>query len=60
MLAIIISTVFEKKSAEQVVELLNGMFSRFDDLVEFHNVEKIKTIGDSYMVVAGVPQPLAH
>ena len=49
----------EKKSAEQVVELLNGMFSRFDDLVEFHNVEKIKTIGDSYMVVAGVPQPMA-
>lgn len=49
----------EKKSAEQVVDLLNKMFSRFDDLVEFHGVEKIKTIGDSYMVVAGVPQPMA-
>ena len=33
------------------------MFSRFDDVVSEHNVEKIKTIGDAYMVVAGLPEP---
>ena len=32
------------------------MFSEFDDVVEEFGVEKIKTIGDSYMIVAGVPQ----
>lgn len=40
----------------ELVELLNDLFSRFDDLVEKHRVEKIKTIGDGYMAVAG----LAH
>ena len=44
-------------SAEKVVSLLNNMFSRFDDVVSEHNVEKIKTIGDAYMVVAGLPEP---
>jgi len=41
----------------QLVELLNDVFSRFDKLVEKHGVEKIKTIGDAYMVVAGLPIP---
>lgn len=40
-----------------LVELLNEIFSRFDQLVEKHGVEKIKTIGDAYMVVAGLPLP---
>ena len=40
-----------------LVELLNEIFSRFDQLVEKHGVEKIKTIGDAYMVVAGLPTP---
>ena len=31
------------------------MFSQFDDLAETYGVEKIKTIGDSYMVVSGMP-----
>ena len=47
----------ESKSADELVSLLNGMFSRFDDLCEKHGAEKIKTIGDSYMVVAGAPEP---
>lgn len=40
-----------------LVELLDELFSRFDDLVERSHVEKIKTIGDCYMVAAGVPTP---
>ena len=46
----------DQVSAEKVVSLLNNMFSRFDDVVSEHNVEKIKTIGDAYMVVAGLPE----
>jgi class 3 adenylate cyclase len=42
---------------EQVVELLNEVFSDFDVLADKHGVEKIKTIGDSYMAAAGVPTP---
>jgi adenylate cyclase len=38
-----------------LVELLNEMFSHFDTLVEKYNLEKIKTIGDCYMVASGVP-----
>ena len=45
----------EKVSADEVVALLDGMFSRFDDVVDEFGVEKIKTIGDSYMIVAGIP-----
>jgi len=37
------------------VNMLNAIFEKFDELVEKHGVEKIKTIGDSYMVVGGVP-----
>lgn len=40
----------------ELVELLNGIFSRFDQLAERHSLEKIKTIGDAYMVVAGLPE----
>jgi adenylate cyclase len=39
---------------EQVVELLNEMFSAFDLLVEEHGLEKIKTIGDAYMAAGGL------
>jgi class 3 adenylate cyclase len=40
-----------------LVELLNEIFSEFDRLTEIYNLEKIKTIGDSYMAVAGLPTP---
>ena len=40
----------------QLVELLNQTFSIFDQLAEQHGLEKIKTIGDAYMVVAGLPE----
>jgi GAF domain-containing protein len=40
----------------ELVELLNEVFSYFDELVEKYGLEKIKTIGDCYMVAAGVPR----
>ena len=42
---------------EKLVDLLNQIFSRFDLIAESYNLEKIKTIGDAYMVVGGLPNP---
>jgi len=42
---------------QELVEMLNEVFSHFDLLVEKHGLEKIKTIGDCYMVASGVPRP---
>ncbi|MBU2488075.1 MAG: adenylate/guanylate cyclase domain-containing protein [Proteobacteria bacterium] len=44
---------------EDLVGFLNQVVSRFDDLTAKHGMEKIKTIGDAYMVVAGLPEPRA-
>jgi adenylate cyclase len=44
-------------SPGETVGLLDRLFSAFDDLVERHGLEKIKTIGDAYMVVGGLPVP---
>ncbi|MGK7887723.1 MAG: adenylate/guanylate cyclase domain-containing protein [Leptolyngbyaceae cyanobacterium] len=41
--------------AEELVGILNNIFSEFDALAEEHQLEKIKTIGDAYMVVGGLP-----
>ncbi|ALG67793.1 adenylate/guanylate cyclase domain-containing protein [Beggiatoa leptomitoformis] len=41
----------------EMVELLNQLFTTFDHLAEHHGLEKIKTIGDAYMVVGGLPVP---
>jgi class 3 adenylate cyclase len=46
-----------RRSAKELVEFLNVIFSKFDQLAELHGLEKIKTIGDAYMVVAGLPTP---
>ena len=43
--------------ADALVRLLDEVFSAFDALVEVRGLEKIKTIGDAYMVVAGLPTP---
>jgi guanylate cyclase len=43
-------------TATELVELLNEVYSHFDALVEKYDLEKIKTIGDCYMVAAGVPR----
>jgi len=42
--------------AEHVVEVLDRVFSEFDELCERHGIEKIKTIGDAYMAAGGVPR----
>lgn len=42
--------------AREVVRLLDRVFSAFDSIAARYNLEKIKTIGDEYMVVAGIPQ----
>lgn len=42
--------------ADEVVSILDEMFSSFDDLVNEYGLEKIKTIGDEYFVAAGVPE----
>ena len=44
----------------ELVEILNEIFSEFDQLVEIHRLEKIKTIGDAYMVVGGLPKPMPN
>ncbi|MFN3360061.1 MAG: adenylate/guanylate cyclase domain-containing protein [Pseudanabaenaceae cyanobacterium] len=48
------SQVAYHKSPQEVVSLLNRIFSRFDTLVEKYDLEKIKTIGDEYMAVGGL------
>jgi class 3 adenylate cyclase len=45
------------RSPIDIVNLLNTIFSAFDHLAEKHGLEKIKTIGDSYMLVGGIPIP---
>ena len=44
-------------SAPDLVRILNRLFSNFDELAFKYGVEKIKTIGDAYMAVAGLPEP---
>ena len=46
-----------RKTPQALVELLNQIFSEFDALADAHGLEKIKTIGDAYMAVAGLPEP---
>ncbi|MCU0428028.1 MAG: hypothetical protein MUF71_20645 [Candidatus Kapabacteria bacterium] len=46
-----------QRSPEEVVDILNRIFSAFDIFSEQYNLEKIKTIGDAYMIVGGVPNP---
>jgi class 3 adenylate cyclase len=45
----------ERLSPEEMLERLNYIFSDFDELAEIHGLEKIKTIGDAYMAVSGLP-----
>lgn len=47
----------ERLAPEEVIEILDALFSRFDEVAEGLGLEKIKTVGDSYMVVGGLPIP---
>ncbi|MDQ6433984.1 adenylate/guanylate cyclase domain-containing protein [Mesorhizobium sp. LHD-90] len=45
---------------QDVVNLLNGLFTRFDAAASELGIEKIKTVGDAYMAVCGLPEPVAN
>lgn len=53
------TTLAATETPERVVEILNQIFSSFDVLAERRGLEKIKTIGDAYMAVGGLPVPRA-
>jgi class 3 adenylate cyclase len=46
-----------QRTPDEVVELLDAIFLRFDWIVENLGLEKIKTVGDAYLLVGGVPEP---
>jgi adenylate cyclase len=48
-----------RSSPEDFADALDELFRRFDDIVDRHQLEKIKTIGDAYVAVAGAPVPIA-
>ncbi len=47
----------ETLTPEQLVETVDYYFSKFDDIIQHHGIEKIKTIGDAYMCAGGLPFP---
>jgi len=47
----------ENLSPSELVQFLNKIFTSFDNLVEKYQLEKIKTVGDAYMVAGGFPEP---
>lgn len=49
--------VTEKLSPSELVDMLHTCFKAFDEIITKHRVEKIKTIGDSYMCAGGLPVP---
>ncbi|HEX4276603.1 MAG TPA: adenylate/guanylate cyclase domain-containing protein, partial [Bryobacteraceae bacterium] len=49
------TTSAEKLAAEELVALLNDYFTVFDEITKKHGLEKMKTIGDSYMCIGGLP-----
>jgi len=50
------TTLSARLSPVEVIDLLNRVFTMCDELAERHGLEKIKTIGDAYMVVGGLPR----
>lgn len=49
--------VVEDMSVEELIKKLDSCFFRFDEIAKKHNLEKLKTIGDSYMCAGGLPNP---
>ncbi len=54
------TTISHERSSDEIVAALGQVFLRFDELVDGHGLEKIKTIGDGYMVVGGASKPLEN
>ncbi|MFN8360046.1 MAG: adenylate/guanylate cyclase domain-containing protein [Candidatus Kapaibacterium sp.] len=54
------TTVSEQLSPQELVDELHACFKGFDEICSKHNIEKIKTIGDAYLAVCGLPQADEH
>jgi class 3 adenylate cyclase len=54
------TTIADKMTPSYVVEELNRCFTAFDNIIEKHCLEKIKTIGDAYMCAGNIPSPLPN
>ncbi len=50
----------ESLSPEELVKSIDFYFSKFDEIIEKHGLEKIKTVGDAYMCAAGLPFPIEN
>jgi class 3 adenylate cyclase len=50
----------EKLSPEELVSIIDTCFKKFDEIISKHNIEKIKTIGDAYLCVSGLPDTKDH
>jgi class 3 adenylate cyclase len=50
----------EKLSPEELVSIIDSCFKKFDEIISRHNLEKIKTIGDAYLCVSGLPDTKDH
>ena len=51
------TTLADKMTPQELVQELNACFMSFDEIIERNQLEKIKTIGDSYMCAGGIPSP---
>jgi class 3 adenylate cyclase len=54
------TSMTKEMQPERLVRMINQLFSEFDNLCEYHGIEKIKTIGDAYMAVCGVPSAVEN
>ncbi len=54
------TTISEKISPKKLVEEIDFIFREFDAIIEKHNLEKIKTIGDAYLCASGLPDANTH
>jgi class 3 adenylate cyclase len=54
------TTKSENLSPEELVSLIDACFTKFDEIISKYKMEKIKTIGDAYLCVSGLPDPKNH